>query len=442
MSSDNVVNRRKFLRSSIAGALGVKTLGWTELEEGAHEPSVQTPRIKGYRTLGRTGFKVSDIAAGTGLSASDPSILDALLEAGVNYIDTGESYGNGRAERSVGEVIKKRDRKSLFITTKLRVAKDEKKASIVARTRKCLERLQTDTVDCVMIHGAPDVETLKTPGFHEAMDELKREGRVRFLGACNHGTKWADTIEPAMDKILLAAAEDGRFDVMLLVYNYIAREMGERVLQACSERQIGTTLMKTNPVGRYMELTSQIEALESEGREVPAWLPQTAGRYKENSDKAESFIEQHNLRSLDEVRDAALRFALSNEKVHTVCLTFMNFDYVDAYLKLSGRRFSAADGRMLSAFTKDCGTFYCRHACGLCEPSCPAGVPVNTVMRYNHYFEAQGSEKYAMTSYAALSTSNAGRCGDCQGHCEVACPYGVPIQSKLVLAHRRLSLSG
>jgi aryl-alcohol dehydrogenase-like predicted oxidoreductase len=80
----------------------------------------------------------------------------------------------------------------------------------VERTRKCLERLQTDTVDCVMIHGAPDVETLKTPGFHEAMDELKSEGRVRFLGACNHGTRWADTIEPAMDTFLLAAAEDGR----------------------------------------------------------------------------------------------------------------------------------------------------------------------------------------------------------------------------------------
>ncbi len=440
MSPNKIFNRRQFLGSSVAGAVGTGVLGWPGSVEPMSASPAEAPKIKEYRTLGRTGFEVSDVAAGTGL-ASDPSVLNALLDAGVNYIDTGESYGNGRAESNIGEVIKRRDRKSLFITTKLGLSKDRRKAAIIDRTRKCLERLQTDYVDCVMIHSAPDTETLKTPEFHEAMTELKSEGRVRFLGVCNHGTKWASTLEPAMDKILMAAAEDGRFDVMLLVYNYVAREMGEKVLQACSEKNIGTTLMKTNPVGRYLELKSQADALESEGGKVDAGLSGRIAKYKENADKAESFLERNNLKSMNDVRDAAIGFALNNKKVNTVCLSFMNFDYVNAYLKLSGRRFSEADDEMLSAFAESCGSLYCRHACGRCEPSCPHGVPVNSIMRYNHYFEAQGSEKHAMTKYAGLPTTKADKCSGCEGPCEAACPYDVPIQTMLVLAHRRLTLA-
>jgi ferredoxin len=62
-------------------------------------------------------------------------------------------------------------------------------------------------------------------------------------------------------------------------------------------------------------------------------------------------------------------------------------------------------------------------------------------MRYSHYFEAQGREKYAMQRYAAIPGAKADRCGNCQGYCETACPYDVPIQGKLILAHRQLSLA-
>jgi hypothetical protein len=85
----------------------------------AARTSTESPKIKEYRTLGRTGFKVSDISIGTGGSFFDPSIINKLLDAGVNYIDTTESYGGGRAEKTVGEVLKKHDRKSIFITSKL-----------------------------------------------------------------------------------------------------------------------------------------------------------------------------------------------------------------------------------------------------------------------------------------------------------------------------------
>ena len=95
----------------------------------------------------------------------------------------------------------------------------------------------------------------------------------------------------------------------------------------------------------------------------------------------------------------------------------------------------------LSAYKEGCGSFYCRHACGLCEPSCPQQVPVNTIMRFNHYYEAQGKEKFAMKQYARLATPKAGLCANCSGLCESACPYGVPVQGLLTIAHKTLSLA-
>ena len=61
-------------------------------------------------------------------------------------------------------------------------------------------------------------------------------------------------------------------------------------------------------------------------------------------------------------------------------------------------------------------------------------------MRFNHYFEAQGSEKYAMGEYAALETARADACRTCQGFCERSCPYGVPVRTLLCLAHSQLTL--
>jgi predicted aldo/keto reductase-like oxidoreductase len=95
---------------------------------------------------------------------------------------------------------------------------------------------------------------------------------------------------------------------------------------------------------------------------------------------------------------------------------------------------------MLTDYKSLSGSLYCRHACGECEPRCPNDVPVNTIMRYQHYFMSQGREKQAMEKYAALPRTNAAVCVDCVGHCEMACPYGVKVQGLLMAAHHTLSL--
>jgi predicted aldo/keto reductase-like oxidoreductase len=68
-------------------------------------------------------------------------------------------------------------------------------------------------------------------------------------------------------------------------------------------------------------------------------------------------------------------------------------------------------------------------------------VPVNAIMRFRHYFSAQGREKHALAEYAGLGSGRADHCADCAGPCQKACPYGVPIQAMLALAHTTLTLA-
>jgi aryl-alcohol dehydrogenase-like predicted oxidoreductase len=143
------MNRRKFIRNSTLGIVGAGALGEKSLLE-AEQKKDDSPKIKEYRTLGRTGFKVSDISVGGGY---DESLLNALLDAGINYIDTAESYGNGQVETTIGKVLKNHDRKKIFVTTKQLVTahpgmpvkkEDVTKEAIIKRFQKSLERLQTD----------------------------------------------------------------------------------------------------------------------------------------------------------------------------------------------------------------------------------------------------------------------------------------------------------
>jgi len=432
------LSRRRFLRGSLAAIAGTGLAGSTRLL-GSMTPAEKAPlKIIEYRTLGRTGVKVSDISFGSG-ELKEPALLEAILDAGINYIDTAEGYGRGTVETMIGRVLKKRDRKSVFITTKLGLRDKDTKETLIQRANKCLERLQTNYVDCLMIHMPSTVEKMKNENFQAAVQELKTQGKVRFVGLSNHGPQWMDVPE-TMEKVLLAAAEDGRFDVMLFVYNFLQRDQGERVLKACKEKNIGATLMKTNPVLNYLEVKERFDKAEAEGREIPESRKKLLTRLKERADKAESFKKKYSLTNYNEVRNAAVKFVLSHPDISTACLTIKNFDDLEAYASLSGKRFTAAERKALAAYEALYGDFYCRHACGECESRCPHKVPVNTIMRYQHYFRSQGREKTAMAKYAALKEDKANLCSNCSGYCERACSYRVPVQGLLVAAHQTLSL--
>lgn len=432
------LGRRGFLKAATLGLAGVGTILSAKPSPAGQAERTASAGIKSYRVLGRTGFMVSDIGIGTS-QTFPPAVMSAALDAGVNYIDTAEGYGRGAAERSIGEAIRGRDRKSLFITTKIRMTDVSSVEQVTEKVRQCLERLQTDTIDCLMIQGISTVDELKNDVFHRGTDLLKKEGRVRFLGAANHGSRVQGQGEP-MEKVLLGAVEDGRFDVLLLVYNFLQKEAGEQILEAASKKNVAATIMKSNPLGRYFEMKDRVERLISEGQEVDERTRQSLAQLEETAKRAESFLQKNNLKNPGEIKAAALKFVLHNPLVHTLNLAFNSFEDVENSLKVSGSGLLPTERSLLSSYAQECGRLYCRQACGLCEPHCPSGVLVNTIMRYSRYFDAPGGEKFAMEKYAGLKAPRADACRDCPGWCEQACPYQVPVRGLLKLADAQLTL--
>ena len=164
-------------------------------------------------------------------------------------------------------------------------------------------------------------------------------------------------------------------------------------------------------------------------------------KFRKVAEKGEWFIKKYKLENQAEIRDAAIRFVLSNPDAHSVSCSMRNFDHIDQFIKLSGSDLSAYEKKKLAAYKKGCSQLYCRHACGQCHDACPENVPVNTIMRYNHYYSAQGKEKFALKKYMILDAPKADLCQNCEGFCEKACPYGVPVQGMLSMAHSQLTLS-
>ncbi|MFC1538997.1 aldo/keto reductase [Candidatus Latescibacterota bacterium] len=441
------IKRRSFIKKSSAGLLGAGMLN-AKKSFGNEEDTAEdkSPRIKEYRTLGRTGFKASDIGLG-GAKITDAEVVKALIRTGVNYLDTSESYRNGNSEVMIGNAIKEFDRKSLFITTKMAdVFKPfESKEQVLKLARGSLTRLNTEYIDCYMLHAAQDTEIVKDKYFHEAMKQLKNEGRVRFCGISCHGRN--PSIESVkdghysgkMDEILLTAAEDGRFDVLLMTYNYQMQDMGNRVMNACKEKNIGMTIMKTAIYNYYISIKTQIEKDIKEGAEVTEQRKRSLLAWGQNLEQAELFNKKYNLTGEDEIKNATIRFALDNPDADSVLVSFSSFEDIDKYLALSGKPLSTSEHKMLKDYEQAFGRFYCRHACGECEQYCPHHVPVNTIMRYNQYFHNNNQHEYATEKYASLPGHNADMCKNCEGHCEKACPYDVPIQSMLNIAHKDLT---
>jgi len=159
-----------------------------------------------YRNLGRTGLKVTELCLGTmqfGWSVSESDsfdVLSAAFEAGLNFIDTADVYtrqvsGNpgGVSETIIGNWIKQHgiQRDQLVIATKVRGQMGEgpndeglSRKHIIEALEGSLQRLQIDTIDLYQTHwtdeNTPIDETLS------ALDDLVRQGKVRYIGCSNY----------------------------------------------------------------------------------------------------------------------------------------------------------------------------------------------------------------------------------------------------------------
>ncbi len=148
-----------------------------------------------YRSLGRTGTKVSPLCLGCmmfgGRTTPEDSydIIDRAIDAGINFLDTANVYSRGRSEEVTGEALKRNGKRhQIVLATKVhgRMDDDDPNAEgngrrhIIQQCEASLRRLQTDYIDLYQIHrpqsDIPIDETLR------AMDDLIRAGKVRYVG--------------------------------------------------------------------------------------------------------------------------------------------------------------------------------------------------------------------------------------------------------------------
>ena len=442
MQKRNKVSRRNFVKTTVAGAIGASIPFSKANAESKLTEKMDEPKIKEFRRLGRTDFKVSDISFGAG-GLTNANVFEKGLDMGINYIDTANHYARGRSEKTIGEVLKNRDRKSVFLTTKLNlIFGGTKVEEIRSKFYESLERLQTDYVDCFMIHMTSEIEQIKSEAFHKVAEELKADGKVRFLGLSNHGMEFnlAGQIKDPMEKVIMAAVDDGRFDVALFVYNFIQKKQGERIIKKCKEKDVGVTLMKVDPVNMYSGIQQNLNDMKERGSEPSERYVKLVKDFENFVKDADKFKEKYGLKSEIDVREAAIKFVLTNKDVHCVCPSINSFEDLDAFISLSGKKLTPDSTALLRDYKSGPGKYYCRHACNECESACPQKIPVNTIMRYNHYFEAFGREKHAMQKYAGLNICLPDKCLDCTGLCEIICPNNVPVRSLLISAHQNLTV--
>ncbi len=207
-----------------------------------------------YRNLGRSGLKVSEICLGAmqwGWTASEEAsfaVMDAFFEAGGNFIDTADIYsrwaeGNpgGVSEQIIGRWMKERkNRRHVVLATKVRGrmwdgpnGEGLSRKHIMHAVEDSLRRLQTDYIDLYQIHwddlDTPIEEALR------ALDDLVRQGKVRYIGASNISA-WR-----LMKALCISDRHDlARYDSLQPHYNLVHRTEFETELKPlCESERIG-----------------------------------------------------------------------------------------------------------------------------------------------------------------------------------------------------------
>ncbi|MCX8278943.1 aldo/keto reductase [Phyllobacterium sp. 0TCS1.6C] len=149
-----------------------------------------------YRKFGNTERKVSEIGFGAWAiggswgevsDAGARAALHAALDAGMTFIDTADVYGDGRSERIIAEVLRERSGDRPFVATKAgrrlspHTASGYTLENLTAFIERSLKNLATDCLDLVQLH-CPPTEVLYRPEVFEALEELKRAGKIRNYG--------------------------------------------------------------------------------------------------------------------------------------------------------------------------------------------------------------------------------------------------------------------
>jgi aryl-alcohol dehydrogenase-like predicted oxidoreductase len=195
-----------------------------------------------YRKLGKTGYMVSEVSLGTwqlGTKWGDPfdwkeaeRILGSAFDAGVNFIDTADVYNEGLSEAAIGKFLKtKKDR--IYVATKAgrrlspHTAEGYNEKNLRGFVEDSLRGMDIETIDLLQLHCPPTDVYYRTGAF-EALDKLKREGKIRHYGV---------SVERA-EEAIKAVSFEGVASVQI-IFNMMRLRPAEVFFPLAKEKDVG-----------------------------------------------------------------------------------------------------------------------------------------------------------------------------------------------------------
>jgi aryl-alcohol dehydrogenase-like predicted oxidoreductase len=279
-----------------------------------------------YMELGRTGLEVSEVGYGAWgigksqwMGAEDDESLRALnraIDLGLNFIDTALGYGDGHSERLVGQTVRERD-ETVYVATKIPpknkvwpapagLHPDETFPADHVRecTETSLKNLGLETIDVQQFHVWQD-EWVGDGDWQEAVEDLKREGKIRFFGVSINDHQPANAIR---------LIETGVVDTVQVIYNVFDQSPEDELLPACREHGVGVIVRVPFDEGALTgRITPETEFDEGDFRNHYF----RDDRKREVQERVRAIVSELGVGE-DEIAEVALRYVLSHPAVSTV----------------------------------------------------------------------------------------------------------------------------
>lgn len=369
-------SRRGFLAAGLAlPAAGMASTAFDPAPAPA--PPQAAPGKIVYRTLGRTGLKVSTVGYGT-MITSDATVITRAVDMGINYFDTSRHYQNGQNERMVGAALGAR-RKDIYLATKVD-AKD--KAGALGELDTSLKELNTDHLDVWHLHGKDSVDQVSDELLDAAVT-AKQQGKIRFIGVSTHN------LTAVVDRIINVKV----VDVVQPLYNFASDASYAPALEKLHQAGIGLVAMKV--------------------------MARSDGHSRRSTDKKPP-----------DFFAAALKWTLKNPIIATTVPSMTDIDQLEQNFAVMAQSFTAADSKVLTARLEDIHGYFCR-MCGKCDGQCPQGLPVRDMVRFVMYADGYGQFALGREHFQRLPVElQQVRCGDCTD-CPVKCPHGISAPERL-----------
>lgn len=388
---NNEWNRRDFIVKPIVWAGATRLIGRAESILGDPASEKAGAAIL-QRTLGKTGLTLPIVSMGV-MNADIPGLLRRAYELGVRHFDTAAGYQQGRNEEMVGNVIKELGvRDKVVISTKQPSRgrssnPNDVKAHFIAGVESSLKRLQLDHVDILYHHGVDSVGDARAEGTLEALQNLKQEGKTRFIGISTHRT--ADVLSEAIRLNV--------FDVALVMLNYTMAHDSTilSTIRRAAESGIGIVAMKTQAGG----------TVKPDPKLPKQLLPSS--------------------------QTALLKWVLNHEFVTTAIPGFSTYEHLEQdFSVVRSLTYTKEEERFLNDTTFVAQAEFCQQ-CGECKKDCPNQVELPVLMR-SHMYAVQ-YRNTAMAA-AALASTAPGRgleaCGGCES-CTATCRNAVQLGRKI-----------